>query len=73
MRHREAWVVRLAGVAGSVAGGLWRALPGLLGVGLVAYGSWLAWRPAGFLSAGVLLLADQIADRMPRGKGGGLS
>ncbi|MER5678682.1 hypothetical protein ABT081_17245 [Streptomyces sp. NPDC002238] len=72
MRRSQAWVARLAGVAGAVTGVLWRALPALLGVGLVAYGAWLAWPPAGFLAAGALLLADQVADRMPRGKSGGL-
>ncbi|WP_037852945.1 hypothetical protein [Streptomyces sp. NRRL S-1824] len=73
MRH-QAWVARSAGVAGAVTGVLWRALPSLLGVGLVAYGAWLAWRPAGFLAAGALLLADQVADRLPaRKRVGGLS
>ncbi|MEV0779183.1 hypothetical protein [Streptomyces sp. NPDC050428] len=70
--RRKAWVVRSAGVAGTVTGALWRALPSLLGVGLVAYGAWLAWPPAGFLAAGALLLADQVADRLPR-RGRGLS
>ncbi|MFJ8871084.1 hypothetical protein ACIRD6_35695 [Streptomyces sp. NPDC102473] len=73
MRRSQAWVARSAGVAGAVTGVLWRALPSLLGVGLVAYGAWLAWPPAGFLAAGFLLLADQVAGRMPRGKSGGLS
>jgi hypothetical protein len=74
MRRWQALRVRLAGAAGLVLGALWRALPGLAGLVLVSYGAWLAWQPAGFLAAGVLLLADQIADRMPQRKsGGGLS
>lgn len=31
--------------------------PGVAGAGLVAYGAWLAWAPAGFVVAGVFLLA----------------
>lgn len=31
------------------------------GLGLVAYGAWLAWQPAGFMVAGVLLLAVVVA------------
>lgn len=64
MRRRQAWAARLAGAAGTVLGALWRALPGLGGLGLVAYGAWLAWPPAGFLTAGGLLVADQVADRL---------
>lgn len=30
---------------------------GVAGVGLVAYGSWLVYAPAGFIVAGVLLIA----------------
>lgn len=36
-----------------------RALAGLL---LISYGAWLAYRPAGFVVAGVLLLADRVAE-----------
>lgn len=64
MRRRQAWAARLAGVAGLAVGALWRALPGLAGLGLVSYGAWLAWPPAGFLMAGVLVLADTVADRL---------
>jgi hypothetical protein len=42
------------------------ALPGLLGLLLLAYGAWLAWQPAGFMTAGVLLLADRVASRWPQ-------
>lgn len=63
----QAWVARLAGATGTVVGFLARVLPGLAGLALVSYGAWLAWPPAGFLTAGVLVLADQIADRPRRG------
>jgi hypothetical protein len=67
MHRCQAWKVRLAGAAGVVVGALWRVLPVLAGVGLVSYGAWQAWRPAGFLTAGVLMLADQVADRLSSG------
>lgn len=54
----------LAGAVGMAVGVLGRALPSLTGLGLVAYGAWLAWSPAGYLTAGVLVLADQVADRV---------
>ncbi|MFF3643385.1 hypothetical protein [Streptomyces sp. NPDC002564] len=63
----DRWQARWAGVAGAVGlavGALGRALPGLAGLGLVAYGAWLAWPPAGFVAAGLLILADQVADRI---------
>lgn len=63
----DRWQARWAGVAGAVGmavGALWRALPGFAGLALVSYGAWLAWPPAGFLSGGVLVLADEVADRM---------
>ncbi|MGW0795183.1 hypothetical protein [Streptomyces sp. NPDC002692] len=64
MGRLRAWWAGLAGAAGLVVGMAWRAFPGLAGLGLVAYGAWLAWPPAGFLAAGVLVLADQVADRI---------
>lgn len=67
MRRWPALRVQLAGAAGAAVGALWRSLPGLAGLGLVSYGAWLAWRPAGFLVAGVLVLADQVADRVSGG------
>lgn len=68
MSGKDRWLARLAGVAGTVVGAVGRSLPGVLGLGLVAYGAWLAWPPAGFLAAGGLLLADQLAGRVS-GKG----
>jgi hypothetical protein len=57
-------MIRIAHGIGRVAGALWRAAPeitvdgiGLAGVGLISYGFWLAYPPAGFVSAGSLLLA----------------
>ncbi|MET9088136.1 hypothetical protein ABZX77_40705 [Streptomyces sp. NPDC004237] len=63
MPGREPLALRLAAPLGAAAGALWRALPVLLGWVLVSVGAWLAWPPAGFLTAGALLLADQVADR----------
>lgn len=37
-----------------------RDLSGLVGVGLIAYGAWLIAPAAGFITAGVLLLAGAI-------------
>ena len=51
-------------------GALGRALPSLAGLGLVSYGAWLAWEPAGFLAAGGLVLADQVDDRVASGRRG---
>jgi hypothetical protein len=33
---------------------------GLVGVGLVSYGAWLAYRPAGFIIGGALLIAAAV-------------
>ena len=52
-----------AGAAAAAAGFSLRALPGVAGPLLVAYGSWLAWAPLGYLVlGGFLLWADR---RMP--------
>ncbi|WP_406457102.1 hypothetical protein OH768_24910 [Streptomyces sp. NBC_01622] len=64
MPGKEPLMVRAAEPLGAAAGALWRALPVLLGWALVSVGAWLAWPPAGFLTAGGLLLADQVADRI---------
>lgn len=48
---------------------LLRETLGLVGVGLVSYGAWLAYHPAGYMAAGILLIlgalraarADEIA------------
>jgi hypothetical protein len=53
---------RLKLPAATTAGLLFRALPGIGGLALVSYGAWLAYHPAGFVVAGVVLLADRIAD-----------
>lgn len=56
----------VAGFAGSVTGAALRFGPAVAGVGLVSYGAWLAWAPSGFIVAGVLILADQVAGRRTR-------
>lgn len=63
-RTLTGWMTSLAGPVGGALRGLWQALPGLVGVALVFYGAWLAWPPAGFLAAGVLVLADRAWTRM---------
>lgn len=42
----------------------WRAAPGLAGLGLLAYGAWLAWPPAGFITGGLAILADVVWSRV---------
>ncbi len=37
-----------------------RDVVGLAGAGLVAYGAWLVFPPAGFITGGVLLLAGAL-------------
>lgn len=56
--------VWLAGPVGAVVNVALTAGPGLLGLGLVAYGAWLAWPPAGPMVAGALLLADRAYIRI---------
>lgn len=64
MPGKDPLAVRLAAPLGAAVGVVWRAFPVLLGWALVSVGAWLAWPPAGFLTAGGLLLADQVADRL---------
>ena len=40
--------------------GLIRDLAGLCGVGLVSYGAWLIYPPAGFITAGILLIVGAL-------------
>lgn len=56
--------VHLAGPAGTVVRFLLTAGPGLAGIGLLAYGAWLAWPPAGWMIAGALLLVDRAYQRV---------
>jgi hypothetical protein len=42
----------LAGALGTAVGARVAGAPGLLAVGLLSFGAWLAWPPAGFLTAG---------------------
>jgi hypothetical protein len=40
--------------------GLMRDVAGLCGVGLVSYGAWLIYPPAGFITAGILLIVGAL-------------
>ena len=51
--------VALRTIAGAVPG-LARDLAGLCGVGLVSYGAWLIYTPAGFITAGILLIVGAL-------------
>jgi len=46
-------------IAGAVPG-LVRDLAGLCGVGLVSYGAWMIYPPAGFITAGLLLVVGSL-------------
>ena len=46
-------------IAGVVPG-LVRDLAGLCGVGLVSYGAWMIYPPAGFITAGILLIVGTL-------------
>ena len=46
-------------IAGAVPG-LVRDLAGLCGVGLVSYGAWLIYPPAGFITGGILLIVGTL-------------
>jgi hypothetical protein len=63
------WFARLPTTASSAAAPMIAALlsavmalRGLAGLALISYGAWLAYRPAGFVVAGALLLADRMVD-----------
>jgi hypothetical protein len=62
-------ISRLTLALAAPAGWLVAALPGLIGLGLLSFGAWMVYPPAGLITAGTLLLADKIATE--RGKGGG--
>lgn len=40
--------------------GLMRDVAGLCGVGLVSYGAWMIYPPAGFITAGILLIVGTL-------------
>lgn len=60
--------VRLAAPIGAVVRYATSAGPGLAGVGLASYGAWLAWEPAGYLTAGFLILADRAYTHVKGGR-----
>jgi hypothetical protein len=37
-----------------------RDLAGLCGVGLISYGAWLIYTPAGFITAGIMLIVGAL-------------
>ena len=47
-------------VIARVVPGLMRDLVGLSGVGLVSYGAWLVYPPAGFIVGGSLMIAGAL-------------
>ena len=53
----------LAAAVRTIAGvmpGLIRDLAGLCGVGLVSYGAWMIYPPAGFIVASILLIVGTL-------------
>ena len=53
----------LAAAVRTIAGvvpGLVRDLAGLCGVGLVSYGAWMSYPPAGFITWGLLLIIGAL-------------
>lgn len=58
MANRTAFMIgRAVGAVARALPGIVRDIAGLGGAGLVAYGAWLVYAPAGFITGGVLLLA----------------
>ena len=53
------FAVAMRTIAGA-APGLVRDLAGLCGVGLVSYGAWTVYPPAGFITAGILLIVGSL-------------
>ncbi len=53
------FAVAMRTIAGA-APGLVRDLAGLCGVGLVSYGAWTVYPPAGFITAGILLIVGAL-------------
>ena len=54
---------QLAAAVRTIAGvvpGLVRDLAGLCGVGLVSYGAWMIYPPAGFITGGLLLIIGAL-------------
>lgn len=64
----KGFTVRVAGPAGTIVRVIATAGPGLLGLGLLSYGAWLAWHPAGPMVAGALILADLAYMRLRGGQ-----
>jgi hypothetical protein len=66
--HRA--LVAAAGPVGRLLVIVTLLLPGLVGLLLVSYGAWLVYPPAGYVTAGALLLADRVATARRTARGG---
>lgn len=55
----------------SIAPTLFADLVGLVAVGLISYGSWMVYEPAGFIVAGILLLVGVILTSVKPKQGAG--
>jgi hypothetical protein len=60
----------LAAPAGRLVAVLRAALPGLIGLALLAVGAWMVYPPAGLITAGVLVLADRVVSARGERRGG---
>ncbi|MGD9879427.1 MAG: hypothetical protein AB7U95_04745 [Reyranella sp.] len=54
------WLAVTVRAVATAVPGLLRDLAGLSGVGLVAYGAWLIFPPAGFIVGGTLLILGAL-------------
>jgi hypothetical protein len=61
LQRVSAGLVTASHHVGRVLPALIRELAGLAGAGLIAYGAWLVYAPAGFVTGGILLLAGSLA------------
>lgn len=60
LKRFSARIAALLVCAGKVGPVVLRDTAGLGAVGLISYGSWLVYEPAGFIVAGVMLLAGSL-------------
>lgn len=58
---------KVLAAAGAAVPVLARDLAGLVGCGLIGYGAWLVYPPAGFITGGGLLLVGSILLSVKRG------
>lgn len=62
-------VAALRTIAGALPG-IVRDLAGLCGVGLVSHGAWMVYPPAGFITAGFLLIVGALLVALGNRAGG---